>query len=326
MNRLLLMVTLALAALWAAWWFAGAWGIRRAVPAAIEAAAAEGWDVAYDELSVSGFPNRFDTTLDDLDATGPNGWGWSGPFLQVFALSYRPNHLIAVFPPAHALRTPAGPVEIAADDLRASVVLSPSTDPALRRATVAGAALRAGPVRSETAQVALREGDAELTYDVALSARDLRLDDVVRAGLGPLATLPATIDSVTVDAAVLVDRRATLSAMQTRPPRLRELALRAARVGWGDVAVTASGDLRVGRDGVLMGEMPLEVRGWRTLRPMLLAAVPPTQAILLGAGLEGMAQADGDPDTIAVPLTFEGGTMRFGPLPLGPAPRLPPPR
>ena len=104
MKFLLGLVT-ALAVLYGGYWFVGQRAVERGAAAAFDQMAADGWEATHAGISTIGFPSRFDTTV-----TAPRlvdmatGVGWEAPWIQVFALSYLPNEVIALFPEEQAIR------------------------------------------------------------------------------------------------------------------------------------------------------------------------------------------------------------------------------
>src|SRR5690606_31763771 len=92
--------------IWCGYWFVGARALDRAIGqglAHVPALSTEGH-------TIRGFPNRFDITF-DAPHLRAEGVDWQAPFVQVFALSYRLNHLIAVF--AHDQLLQAGGLSVA---------------------------------------------------------------------------------------------------------------------------------------------------------------------------------------------------------------------
>ncbi|WP_179378779.1 DUF2125 domain-containing protein [Jannaschia marina] len=322
MVKWLTILAVALGLLWSGWWFLGSRAAEQGIRTGLDAARLQGWDIAYEDLSVVGYPSRFDTTLAAPSVTTPDGAiRWSAPFLQVFALAYRPNHVIAVAPPEMTVEVPGEAVDITNGDLRASVVVTPSTAPVLDRTAVTTESLRVALadlwVEVAAGQFATRQAGSEEAHDVALTLTDVVLSPAVRAALDPAAEMSERLDSVAVEAT------ATLSEAigAGRAPRMQALDLRRAEVIWGDVSADLTGDLTVDAAGVPSGTLTLRAKGWETvLRAVAGAGLIPTERLpLLSAGLAGMADADG---TIATDLVIEAGQMRLGPIPLGPAPRL----
>ncbi|WGH79960.1 DUF2125 domain-containing protein [Jannaschia ovalis] len=311
-------------ALWGGWWFVGATAVERGALSAIEAARTGGWRIAYDDLSVAGFPNRFDTTVTDVDALGPDGWGLAAPFLQVFALSYRPNHVIAVAPPSLTVATPAGPVEVTNEDLRASAVLTASRTPTLRRATLVASEVtvsgRDGGIALGNGQLSTRQAGGPAAYDLSLRLGALRPDRFLLSLVDPAGTLPEAIRLVSVDATARLDRPLEAGA----EPRIEALELRAAALRWGPVEADLAGDIAIGADGLPRGALMLELAGWEVLLKLAVEGglIPRDRQPLIAAGLGGMAR-DG---RIAARLELRDGMAFYGPLPLGPLPRLAVPR
>ena len=123
MRKLLWLVLIAAFA-WSAYWFIGARTSERAMIGWLEDRRAEGWQVEYSDLSLRGYPNRFDTTLTDLVLTDPEtGVSWRAPFFQIFALSYQPKHLIAVWPNEQTIATPYQTISITSEKMSASLVI-----------------------------------------------------------------------------------------------------------------------------------------------------------------------------------------------------------
>ncbi|MEM9796795.1 MAG: DUF2125 domain-containing protein [Pseudomonadota bacterium] len=310
MRWLVILVTVAALA-WSGWWWLGASALERGLDAAVTAARSDGWQIDYEGASVRGFPNRFDTTLTDVTITPPDGSiTWQGPFLQALALSYRPNHVIAVAPPEQRLSLPDGTVDIRSDDLRGSAIFSASAEPVLRRATIVadtltveGAGLRASMAAG---QLALREAEAPAAYDVAASLSDLDLGDAV--GLQP-----GIIDRIDVDSTLQLDAPITVTG--TTPPSPTEIQVRRAEIAWSDALLSATGTLRLDHLGRPSGDLLLEADGWQSLFDTLQqeGLIPSDQAPLLRAGLEGMA-VDG---RVEIPITIDAGQIRIGAIPLG---------
>ena len=97
--RVLLGVTALLGALWAGYWVVGSSAAQSGMADWFDERRAEGWVAEYDDLAVRGFPNRFDAGFTEISLADPGtGLAWQAPFFQLLALSYKPNHVIAVWP------------------------------------------------------------------------------------------------------------------------------------------------------------------------------------------------------------------------------------
>ena len=315
MARWLTIAVVVAGLLWGGWWVVGRQGVLRGAEAAIESARAQGWTIGYDDLSVTGFPNRFDTTLDAVSVATPEGWGLTAPFLQVFALSYRPNHIIAVAPHEMAVATPAGTAEIRSDDLRASAVVA-LADRALDRATVTAEALavdaRGWTLAVSSGQIALRRAGSPTTFDLAAGLSNIDPGGPLWQQLGR-SVLPGRIDSFDLDAGLVLDDPLSPG----NRPRPVSADLRRLGIAWEGVRLDLSGPLTFDRTGRPSGALRLRARGWDELLDMAAAMglIPAQQLPLLAAGLGGMADGEG---VLEVPVTLENGVLGIAGFPIGP--------
>jgi len=331
--RILLAVILITAAAWSGYWFLGAQAIDRGLRGWLDARTAEGWVVSVDTLRTRGFPNRFDTTLDAVELADPaTGWAWQAPVFQTLALSYRPNHVIAVWPDSQTLATPLQRIRIDSDRMRGSLVFAGGTAFTLDRATIeaAGVALdsTAGWQAAMTdGQLALRRTPATdaHSYDIAFDATDLALPDGLAARLGQGAKVGDVVQRLGVEARVEFDAPWDRRAIEDRRPQPTRIDLTLARARWGGLDLRIAGVLDVDAAGVPTGSVTVKATNWREMLAMAQAAglVPEGLAGLLEGGLAQMARMNGNPDTLDVPLRFAQGRVSLGGvLPLGPAPRL----
>lgn len=331
--RILLAVILVAAAAWAGYWFLGAQAIERGLRGWLDARAAEGWVVSVGGIRTIGFPNRFDTTLDAVELADPaTGWAWQAPFFQTLALSYRPNHLIAVWPDRQTLATPMQRMEIGSDRMRGSMVFAGGTAFTLDRATIEMSTVTLASntgwqAAMAESQLALRRTPAKAghSYDIAFDATDLALPDGMAARLGQGANVGDVVQRLSVEAQVAFDAPWDRRAIEDRRPQPRRIDLTLARASWGGLDLRVAGALAVDASGVPTGSVTVKATNWREMLAMVQAAglVPANLARLLEGGLAQMARMNGNPDTIDVPLRFADGRVSVGGfLPLGPAPRL----
>lgn len=324
--RFLLWVVLGLGVLWGAYWFVGSSALDREVNAWFDTQAASGRLVGRDSVSVAGFPNRFDVTI-----TAPylvdeaSGWGVKTPFLQLLSMTWKPWHVIAVLAPTQELTSPSGRVLSVISEVWASLQLRPGLDLALDQVVVDaksitvtsdGLSMAAGRIELAAAADATRENGLRL----GLQADDLTLDPSIAAlvpDLGPV------ISDVHLDATVQLSR--PVNRHLTPEAEVKAVHLSEARLAWGDLALSAKGDLTRDADGRAEGEIALSVAGWRQLPDALVAlgAMPASMAPWVTRALTLLAAGASDPDQLEVPLTFAGGRMALGSLPLGAAPMLP---
>lgn len=316
--RGLIWVTVILAGLWGGWWVVGSRGAK---------AAAEGWLAErgrYDSLSVAGFPSRIDLTVTGLELDDPaSGIGWRTPFAQVFAMTWKPWHLIAALPGGQEFSLPGGKVTFDGTGMMGSVLMVPGGDLALSEAVVQGADLRLTPgfgvlTGAEKAVGSIRRDETRTHgYRLGLNVASLAVapEWAARAGL------PAVVDEVFFDADLTLSAPIDRHLERSRPAP-QAVKLTAARVNWGELRVFAKGALAADAAGFAEGKIDIRVENWRLLPPALVAAgvIGAGFEPALTRGLEVMAESGQEQDVLTLPLVAKGGGMSLGPLPLGAAP------
>lgn len=330
MRRLTIFVVV-LALIYSAYWVVGARAVRGGAVAQAAALQEAGWAVTFDDLSVQGFPSRFDTSIAALDIASPDAAvGYAAPFLQALALSYQPNRVILAFPPTQTVTLGGAPFEVVSTDLRASVGLAANTSLALdaataeaRQVTVTGDAMGTLTFTDLLTAVRERGGDLPNSYDVYLNAQSLVLPTHLRAQLQG-SGLPDTLDIVNLDGTVVLDRplnRHTLPTWPEDPARVRGLTLRSLTVRWGDLAITGDGAITVDATGTPEGTITLRATDWQRMLDIALDAglLPPDLQFM--AASMGQTLSQGQPD-LNLPIRFQNGNLSLGPIPLGPAPKV----
>ena len=324
MLRAVLVVIVGAFLAWGGYWFVGSRALERAV---------DDWIVKTPEaraeaLSVRGFPNRFDVTV-----TNPvyetAALRWSAPFAQVFSLSYKPNHLLAVFPHDQVLRIHGVDWAVHSADMRASLVTRASADLTLDRATMVIDALRAQGLgggdafQARTVRVASRAvEDDPLAHEVGVEVLGLRLPPEVRALLDPAAALPPELDRLHVDATVHFDR--PLDRMNGAQARAQGIDLRGLSADWGEIGLRGDGAFDIDDLGQISGEVEATITNWMQLLDVLRAGGlwdPGMDPMITGL-LSGLAREDGDETTLTLPLSVQRGQLYLGMFPLGRLPAL----
>lgn len=325
--RALLAIALAATALWGGYWYVGARAIEVAV---VQWFAEQPPGVASNAgVSVQGIPNRFDLTVTEPILTDPvSGIAWKAPFAQVYAMTWKPWHVIAALPSGQEITLADQVVRVASAKIIASVLLHPGKELTLNE-TVAEAH---GVVLTSTAgwEIGVEKALASTREDVT-RGNTHRLG-LALTGIAPDAGLMAALadtDLPTRAEEIFIDAHAGFSApldrfMAQSQPRLLLLELNEARVGWGALRFSAKGTLTAGPDGLAQGEIALRVDGWRRLPKLLVALglLKPDIAPTLERALEVVAAQGGDLDVVQMVLKCADGQMSLGPLPLGPAPQM----
>lgn len=331
--RKLIWAVLILAALYAGYWLVGSTLAQRALVGWFDDRRAEGWTADYDVLRVQGFPSRFDVHVEGLDLEDPaSGFGWQAPVVEFDALSYQPQHYIGVWPHDQTVRTPAGDIAIASDDMRASLVFRPGPSFTLGHMTLTTTNLTVTPPSggdwgADHFTFATRRAPgaetAENAHRLGLDLRGFRPMAALRQRIDPQGSLPDTVSDVHLDATVGFDAPWDRHALEGGAlPQPRSIRVDDLSMHWGDLGLTLAGQLTVDAQGVPTGELTVTADGWKQMLDLAFATdvLPANRRGLIEGGLV-MAAGDPDhPDRLKAPVTFEGGQMRIGMIPLGPAP------
>lgn len=322
--RAILWLVLGLGVVWGSYWFVGSNAVENAAIDWFAHAADQGIAATEDGISVAGFPNRFDMTVTNPHLADPaTGWGWTAPFAQVLAMTWKPWHVIAALPNSQQITAPDQNIALQSTKMEASLRLVPSTDLALAEIRVEGHDVQA---RSDLGwQVDMKSLVAAMVstgplQHLGLEVTNLSPDPALTAlvpQLGPAISTLHLDASVTLTAPI--DRH-----MAETPPRLTALDLADFHLIWGDLTVSATGKVTARSDGLADGKVDFRFKNWSTLPQLLVAMgmIQPAMAVSITSGLEALAKSGGDPFVLNLSLTFKDGLMNFGPLPLGPAPRL----
>lgn len=329
-RRLLALILIATFA-YSAYWYVGSSAKETAIKSWLDDRRAAGWVAEYADLSVRGYPNRFDTRVIDLKLADPRSeWAWSAPVFQVLALSYQPNHVIAVWPPEQKISTPDQTITVTSGDMRASVKFEPDTALALSALTMDLTDIQMTSTADWTsriakAQLATRQSAAaDFGHDVYFRAEKLKPARVLRLLIDPEGRLPDVFDTVTLDTTLTFDAAWDRHAIEGRKPEFRRIELRTVNAVWGQMEFQATGALDVDEAGYPSGEIAVRAKNWRDMLNIAVSAgaIPAELAGTLESGLDLLAGLTGNPDTIDAPLKFKNRVMLLGPIPIGPAPKI----
>lgn len=331
--KLLAAVLVILPIAWGVWWRIAAGAQEAAIEDWLAAQRARGWQAEAAAIDVAGFPNRLDATLDapafaDVEA----GWSWRGDFLDILQVIYDPAFMVVVFPPEAEVALPGARARLTADRMRASLRVADGGTMALERlsaeAALVGLAAEAGwtaSVETASAHVLAAPGAGpENAYRFRLEASRLRPPGFLRRLADPEGALPPVIETVVVDGRAAFEAPLDRAAFEVAAPPVTALSLTEARAVWGELDLAATGSVSADGEGYAEGEFDISARNWREMIAAAVAAgvMPGALGDTLERGLYFVARLGGDPERLAVTLTFSGGLTRIGPVPIGPAPRL----
>ena len=326
--RALLWGILAIAGLWSGYWWVGSTAVEKSVVDWFAAQNAQSLRASNDGIGVQGFPNRFDLTVTAPNLSDPaRGLGWTAPFVQIFAMTWKPWHLIAALPNTQTVTVADQTVTITSAHMLASLLLHPGTALALNEtrleaaevgfASSLGWSLTATQINASTLQDATRAD----THRLGLAVKAVMLGADL-AETAATADLPAQIDLIHLDASARLTAPIDRLAAQTRPA-LAALDLADVRLIWGALKLTAKGALVADGSGFAQGEIALRIEGFRRIPPLLVALnlVKPELAPTLARALEVLAEGAADANVLEITLKCADGRMSLGPVPLGSAPQ-----
>jgi len=325
MKRLTIGVIVAALA-YSAFWFWSAHTQKTAIEAWFQDRRSDGWASDYSEITVKGFPNRLDTTIEAPRLGDPTtGVMWESPFLQLFRLSYNPSHLIAVAANEQTFATPEAEIGVKTSDLRASFEISDLASWTPERIIVVAEdisleATTGWTTRAEVAQISTETAD-DLTYRAALDVRAL---NATIPGLIDAASTNSQIDRLFVDAEVELDRSINRSSIERSRQQPKSIALKLAEAEWNGLNLAAAGKVEVTGSGTPIGVITLKVHNWRDMldkerRQNRLSARAINQIELTLALISGLS---GNPETLDLPFEFKSNGIWLGPLRMGDAPKL----
>lgn len=339
--RKLLFLMIAATALWSGYWFVGSNAVREGVVSFFADAARQGLEAENAGVRVAGFPNRFDLTIDEPRLADPvSGSGWQAPFVQVFAMTWKPWHIIAALPPEQVVTLPDQRVTAGSEGLMASLRAKPSSDLPLAEVRVAGTRLDLASDLGWTlglgeftlglrADAALGDAGYELGFDLAPMTPDpgfLAAVKAVRIQDLPPSDLPEVIEALWGSIYLTFSAPLDRHAGEMRP-YLRRVEINQFNLTWGVLGASASGVVEADANGYAAGRVTVDVTNWDRLPALLVAAgvVKPEVAPTIARGMQALAAQSPDLKVLSLSLVLEDGRMSFGPFPLGPAPLMVPP-
>lgn len=329
--RTAFVIVLAAFGLWAGYWAVGSIALERGLSGWLEDRAAEGWVAEYSDLAVEGFPTRFETTFRDLELADPEtGVAWQAPTFRIEAASARPTRITAVWPPEQTVASPLERITVTSATMRAEIGFEPDTALALETSDFALSDMRL--VSTAGWEAALADGTlttnqaegVENGHDIRFEASSVLPAEPLRVSLDPAGVLPETVETLRIAATLGFDAPWDRFAIEQARPQVTSIDLDELQATWGQLDLRAAGELAVDGQGVPEGRITVKATNWREMLGIARngGLLPEALAPTVERALEILAGLSGPPDTLDAPLSFQNGLVTFGPIPLGPAPRL----
>lgn len=321
--RALMIIAVVAALGWGGYWFVGSRALDTAVSEVLERSP----ELSASSHEIRGFPNRFDITF-NAPRVATRGLGWSAPFAQIFALSYRLNHIIAVFANDQVLRLGRTEFTLHSEDLRASVEMEAGLDLPLEQAVLTGEGLELRldglAHQIDGMRAALRPQPANApVYDAALVLETVFPASAILNRLDPAAIWPRRFETLRLDAELEFTRPLDRHMTQGAPLAVERMTVTGAQMDWSETQIRAEGRLTPDAQGRLQGDMTLRIAGWRDLldRSTRAGLVPADQVPVVTIMAQGLTTPE-SPETVALELSVRDGVVSMGPLTLGVIPPL----
>ncbi len=313
----------------AIYWFTTARILTSGTEAWLDQRRAEGW-AADATVGTTGFPFNFQTRLAELRIADPETNAAAVlPSLDIIVPAFTPNRAAVSLPPSFDLLAPDAKVRVNSDMLSADMHLAARTSLALKTTGIRISNLSAiGP---DGWEMALEDGTlridladaANATYDVSFAGTHFEPGRALKAIIDRDNVLPDAFERASLEAAISFDRPWDRMALERARPQPTRFDITLAEAKWGELELKLAGAFDVDANGVPEGKVTVKAVNWRDMIQLGVAngVVPADIAQTAESMLSGLARASGPPNTLDVPLTLSGGFVRFGFIPLGPAPR-----
>lgn len=324
---------------YSAYWFSLAARIETGVAEWVDARRAEGVNVTFDTLEVTGFPYRMQPEFTNLRISGGTGmvdggtWEVHTGSLSANVLPYDLNHIVVRLPaPLDILlmRPEQAPdtYRLVPENALASVVIAPEPESRLA-VDVAGGTLTGtgidGTVTMGRTQLHARRGNPDIDTP-PLFEISARIDGLVYPGFSGSA-LGESVTHLALTAGIT-------GAM---PPQLDKAGVRqwrdagggvqisALEIDWGPLDMTAAGSLALDDETRPTGSLTTKINGYEDLVNALRTAGQLSQAEARAANtaLAIVALAAGGPrGTLSLPLILQDGHIFLGPVRIAALPPL----
>lgn len=328
----LIKICVALAVLWSLWWLGAGYVTRSTISGWFEAQAARGWQAEYAGLQTRGFPTRLRTRLDSPVLADPaTGVAWRADWLQVDSHAAWPGQQSLTFPEtAQRLSYFDQTLTFTAQDMQASLDVAPFASLQLEDMTVGTATWALSGPRGallsgdEIAMTMTQSADDPTLYDIAMTVPHLTLGDATRKEMRLPSSLAEKIETLALDMQVAFSRPWDISALSDSRPQPRRITLNLAELRWGDLQFLSAGKLDIDAAGVPTGAITVKAENWQEMLTIGVTsgAVPGELVGPLTTTLSALSRLGGNPNALDLKLTFAGGRMSAGFIPLGPAPRI----
>ena len=329
--RKIICLMLVLAMLYGGYWFVGRSQIQSRLTDAIVQIDASAVNVTYESLATRGFPSRFDTTLVDLMVEYPDARiRWETPIFQLLALSYQPNNVRAYFPNEQVFTVNEKRYTLYTNEMVARSQVSANTTLALQQAELE---LLDPQLHSENgaelslarlfAAMRLTPGTTQ-SYDVYFEANSIVLPENIRNLIDPKNLQPQIMQSLRLDTDLVLSDQIELNSTDANSLSIAALSIKEFTFAWGEMSVSAIGDVTSNETGLLDGSITISGSNWQQAFDLAVSSgILEEKYIFLATQIAN--NFDETPhllDTLTVTLSIVKGELTLGGFVVGTAPLL----
>lgn len=331
-RRLALILPFVLIALaligYGAFWFVASQRLKGGIEAQAAALRDAGYVVDLQDQRVGGFPFRMKLSFGEARIASPSGWALAVPGLEAEAYTHAPGHWVIAAPEGLTFTRPGGgPVAVRGDGLRGSIAGVRDTP---WRIVLQGRNVRFAPAAgarpfslasADLVEFYLRPSAQAGEGMILLRVENGRAQPGSLLGqIGGEGAVQAVVDGRVAKPGAFAGRDWG-SAVRAWTQAGGVASLVQANLTAGDfTAKAAGGTLGVGPDGRLVGAVPLELRQADRALSALAGAEALEEGAAGSAAAVAAARAQGEAATVN--LVFQAGVTTFGPVRVGPAPKI----
>jgi hypothetical protein len=154
------------------------------------------------------------------------------------------------------------------------------------------------------------------------------LPEPLMARIDPTGLAGRELERMTFDGSAVFDAPLDRTLIEDGHLALRAATIRRAELQWGQMRLDAKGKIKVDKQGYPKGKIKITARHWRQIIALAQrsGAIGSDVAKALETALELVALLGGDRDELDATLKFDDGEVWIGPISIGKAWRLAPPR
>jgi hypothetical protein len=317
---------------WSAAWFWARGQVATRMDAAVEAAGRAGYQIAWKDRAIAGYPFRLDVNLTEARIREPSGWALEAPRLDGEAFMHAPTHWLLAAPDGLTFVRPVGgPVVVKGQGLRASLTHLTAHPPSF---SFEGVKLTFAPAPGAQ-PFALTSADRVEIHLRAGPNDEGGVFTMLEGGKAQLSGLFARIAGGKPVAIVWNSTLSKISALSgaSWPDAVRHwsdaggrMTVRNAGLTAGDAVIgVTSGTLGVAADGRASGSLAVTLRqAPRGLAALSDTGVIPPESAEAATAVTQARQGAGD--VAQATIVFQAGRTTLGPVALGAAPRIYGPR